>query len=329
MSTNEKIKFQWLTVIVGLALLIGKFLAFHITQSNIILSDALESIVNIATGFFGLYSLYLAAKPKDEDHPYGHGKIEFISAGLEGGLITLAGIGILVKSIFNLFYPEELNSLDFGLLIVAIAGAVNFLIGFYAEKIGKANNSMTLIASGKHLKTDAYSTIGMIVGLGLIVLTGWSLLDNLIAIFIGGLIIYSGLKIVRASVGGIMDEADFSLINSIVKHLEANRQDNWIDIHNLRIIKYGDAVHIDCHITLPWYYNVEQGHDEIETIEKLIDEKLPNNLESFIHIDPCIKTSCSICNLKDCKERREPFDHKIIWDSNNVMLNKKHEKSIH
>ncbi|MEZ5023129.1 MAG: cation diffusion facilitator family transporter [Chitinophagales bacterium] len=326
MSSNQKIRFQWLTIIIGIALMGGKFIAFYITSSNIILSDALESIVNIATGSFGLYSLYLAAKPKDEDHPYGHGKIEFISAGLEGGLITLAGFGILLKSIYNLFYPDELNNLDIGLGIVVIAGLLNWLIGFYAEKIGKANNSMTLIASGKHLKTDAYSTVGMLIGLGLIMLTNWNWLDNIIAILIGVIIIYSGIKIVRASVGGIMDEADFSLLEEVVEHLEEKRQDNWIDVHNLRIIKYGDSVHIDCHVTLPWYYTVEEGHDEIETIEKLIDEKLPNNLESFIHIDPCIKTSCSVCHLSDCKERREPYHHTVKWTLENVMLNKKHGK---
>lgn len=302
----------------------GKFLAFYLTGSNIILTDALESIVNIATGTFGLYSLYLAAKPKDEDHPYGHGKIEFISAGLEGGLIAIAGISIIFKSIYNLIYPTELHSLDIGLLIVAVAGLINFLIGYFAEKVGKANQSMTLIASGKHLKVDAYSTVGMLIGLALVLFTSWFWLDSVIAIIIGVIVIFSGIKIVRASVGGIMDEADFELIEEMVELLENERQDNWIDIHNLRIIKYGDSIHIDCHVTLPWYYTVDEGHDEIEKIEKIIDAKFPNNLESFIHIDPCVKTSCSLCQLKNCDKRREPFKATVKWTLNNVMMNKKH-----
>lgn len=328
MSSNQKIRFQWLTLVIGVALLIGKFIAYFLTNSNIILSDALESIVNIATGAFGLYSLYLAAKPKDEDHPYGHGKIEFIAAGLEGGLITLAGLGIVAKAIFNFFYPEELQSLDIGLVIVGLAGLANYVLGEYAERLGKRSNSMTLIASGNHLKTDAYSTVGMIAGLLLIFLTNWFWLDNILAAAIGSWIVYSGIKIVRVSVGGIMDEADFELLTDVVAHLESNRQDNWIDVHNLRIIKYGDAIHIDCHVTLPWYFSVEQGHDEIEKIEALIGEQLPNNLESFIHIDPCLKKSCSICVLKNCDKRREPFDHKVNWTLDNVMLNKKHTKTV-
>ena len=327
MSINQKIKFQWITVLVGALLMGGKFLAFYITSSNIILTDAFESLVNIATGIFGLYSLYLAAKPKDQDHPYGHGKIEFIAAGLEGGLITLAGIGIIVKSIYNLINPETLHQLDTGIIIVTFAGLVNYFLGYFAENVGRNNNSLTLIASGKHLKTDAYSTIGMLMGLALILITGWIWLDSAIALVIGVLIIYTGIKIVRVSVSGIMDEADFSLLNEVVLHLEANRQDNWIDIHNLRIIKYGDSIHIDCHVTLPWYYNVERGHNEIEKIEVLIMEKLPNNIESFIHVDPCIESSCSICLLKDCDVRKQAFQKNLAWSMENVMLNKKHSQS--
>lgn len=328
MAVNHKIRFQWITILVGLVLLGGKFLAFYLTKSNIILSDALESLVNIATGTFGLYSLYLASKPRDTDHPYGHGKIEFISAGLEGGLIVLAGIGILVKSVYNLFHPDTLDQLDTGIVIVAAAGLINYALGFFAERVGRSNNSLTLIASGKHLKTDAYTTVAMLIGLGLILLTGRVWLDSVMAIVLAGIILYTGFRIVRTSVGGIMDEADFTLIREVVHHLEVHREDNWIDIHNLRIIKYGDGIHIDCHVTLPWYFNVEEGHDEIEKIEALIIEKLPNNIESFIHIDPCIESSCPLCQIKDCKVRRAPFHRKIEWTLENAMQNKKHTEGI-
>lgn len=329
MSINHKIRFQWITIIIGLVLMAGKFIAFYFTDSNIILSDALESLVNIATGTFALYSLYLAAKPKDEDHPYGHGKIEFISAGIEGGLITLAGIGIIVKSIYNLWRPEAIDSLDIGIAIVGIAGLVNFLLGVGAERVGRKHNSITLIASGKHLKTDAYTTIVMLIGLLLIYATGYVILDSLIAISLGILIIYTGIRIVRTSLGGIMDEADFSLLSEVVQHLEEHREKNWIDIHNFRMIKYGDAIHIDCHVTLPWYYNVEKAHDEIERVEALIMEKLPNNIESFIHVDPCVQTSCSLCQIADCEVRQQPFVEKVPWNMDNVMLNRKHGMEQH
>ncbi|MCP4122400.1 MAG: cation transporter, partial [Bacteroidetes bacterium] len=228
MAFNHKIRFQAITVLVGLILMGGKFIAYHLTGSNIILTDALESIVNIATGIFGLYSLYLASKPKDTDHPYGHGKIEFIAAGLEGGLITLAGIGIIIKSAYNLIFPDPLEQLDIGLFIVGGAGIINFLLGAAAERTGRTNNSLTLIASGKHLKTDAISTVGMILALGIILLTGWVWMDSIVAILIGAYIIFTGFRIVRVSIGGIMDEADFSLLEEVVEHLKSNRRDNWI-----------------------------------------------------------------------------------------------------
>ncbi|MCP4123221.1 MAG: cation transporter, partial [Bacteroidetes bacterium] len=275
---------------------------------------------------FGLYSLYLASKPKDTDHPYGHGKIEFIAAGLEGGLITLAGIGIIIKSAYNLIFPDPLEQLDIGLFIVGGAGIINFLLGAAAERTGRNNNSLTLIASGKHLKTDAISTVGMILALGIILLTGWVWIDSIVAILIGAYIIFTGFRIVRVSIGGIMDEADFSLLEQVVEHLKSNRRDNWIDIHNLRIIKYGDSIHIDCHVTMPWYFTVKESHDEIEAIEELIMEKLPNNLESFIHVDPCLSSSCGICQVKDCSERAHPFKNRMEWTMENVMQNMKHSK---
>lgn len=328
MVFNDKMRFQTLILLVGIVLMGAKFLAWHLTGSNIILSDALESIVNLSTGFFGLYSLYLASKPRDTDHPYGHGKIEFIAAGLEGGLIGLAGAGIIVKSAYNLFQPGELQQLDLGLVLTGSAGLVNFLLGMGAERVGRRKGSLTLIAGGRHLKTDAVSTVGMLAGLGLVMATGRVWLDSLLAIVIGAYILYTSVRLIRVSLGGIMDEADFSLLESVVKHLQEHRQADWIDVHNLRIIKYGDSIHIDCHVTLPWYYNLEQGHDAISVIEDLINEKLPNSLESFIHIDPCLESSCPLCAVKDCPERKHPFKGQVTWTVENVMKNKKHGRPL-
>ncbi len=326
---NSKVQVQVLVLIAGFVLLIAKFGAYFITHSNIVLSDALESIVNIVAGAFGLYSLILATKPKDEDHPYGHGKIEFISASIEGTLIILAGIAIILKSIFGFFRPSTLNSLDIGIVIVGLAGLINYFLGWMAENKGIKTGSVTLIASGKHLKTDAYSTIALILGLILILITRLWWIDNLVAITMAIFIIYSGLSILRKSIAGIMDEADFELLESVVRQLNIERRENWVDIHNLRIIKYGDSLHVDCHATIPWYYNVEEAHDEIESIEKSINGVLKNDLESFIHADACVSNSCEICLVKSCKERKHPFKKKIEWTLKNVMQNSKHDiKSI-
>ena len=177
------------------------------TNSNTILSDASESIVNVIAGFFGLISLYVALIPKDKNHPYGHGKIEFISAGIEGALIFIAGIMIIIKSLYNLQYPHTLHKIDYGLSFIALTGIINFLLGFYVNKKGVIFDSSILKASGKHLISDAYSTIGTVGGLVLIYITQQVFYDILIAMVLGAYICYTGFNVIKDAFSGIMDEA--------------------------------------------------------------------------------------------------------------------------
>lgn len=323
-NNREKIAVQAFALSVGVILMAIKFYAFFRTNSNAVLTDALESIINIVAGGFGLYSLYLAAKPHDEDHPYGHGKIEFISASIEGTLIFSAGMIMMVKSVYNFFKPIEIGSLDTGITLIAISGCINYLLGEYATRSGEKNSSMTLIASGEHLKSDAYSSAGLLVGLGLILLTGLHWLDNVVAILMGAVIIFSGYKILKKSVAGIMDEADFALLDKVVYHLNDKRRENWVDIHNLRIIKFGEKIHIDCHTTVPWYFNANEVHAELKLVEENIKDIIPNNLETFIHADPCLPASCKSCIKSDCSHRMHSFEQRIEWTLENVMKNEKH-----
>lgn len=301
-----------------------KFIAWFLTSSNAIFTDALESLVNVVAGSFALYSLYLAAKPKDEDHPYGHGKIEFLSATVEGSLIAAAGIGILIKSIYSYIFPEPITKLDVGILLSVIAGLVNFIMGWFSVKRGKKTNSATLQAGGKHLLSDAWSTVGLIIGLIVLYFTKLAWIDTSIALLFGIYILYTGLKILRESVAGIMDEADPKLIAELVELLSTHRNDYWIDIHNLRIIKYGASIHIDCHVTEPYYFTVEQAHDEAEKIQFLIEEKYEHKVETFVHIDPCLPTSCHLCGIMECTVRKQAFEGRIAWTSENIMRNKRH-----
>lgn len=213
-----------LAVAVGIVLLAVKFSAFYITNSNTILSDALESIVNVAAGSFALYSLILASKPRDREHPYGHGKIEFISAGIEGTLILIAGIGIIYKSVESLVMGNQLNELDQGMYMAGAAGLVNFVLGAITEHYGNTNNSPTMIASGKHLKSDGYTSTGMIIGLVIVYVTGWVWMDSAIAMAFGLFIGVIGVKEMRKSVAGIMDEANFDLIENLIGQLNENRK---------------------------------------------------------------------------------------------------------
>jgi cation diffusion facilitator family transporter len=198
----------------SIGLLTIKVLAYFITHSIAILTDALEGIVNVVAGVLGLYSLSIAAKPRDADHPYGHGKVEFISAGIEGGMIFLAGGAILYKGVVSLIRPEAINQLDVGIILVAVAGLANFVVGKICVLQGEKNNSLALVSSGKHLQSDSYSSLAILVGLGLLYLTQQQWIDSLVAIAFSFFILFTGYPIIKRSIAGIMDEADEACFKS-------------------------------------------------------------------------------------------------------------------
>jgi len=301
-----------------------KFAAYFLTHSNAILTDAAESIVNVLASAFAFYSIYLASLPRDQNHPYGHGKVEFFSVFVEGTLITLAGIVIVSKSIFNLFYPHELSQILEGSLIIGITGLINGLLGWYLIIKSKTLNSLTLHADGKHLLTDAISSFGLVVGLLLIYSTNIIWLDSAISIGLGFYIIYNGYRLMRKSVGGLMDESDVLVVEEIVNYLNQHRKDEWIDIHNLRTQRYGAEIHIDCHVTLPYYFDLNKVHHEVSEIDKVINKNVNADTEFFIHADPCIPQCCHYCNLKNCEVRSEPKTKTIAWSLENVTKNHKH-----
>ena len=314
---------KWVAAI-SVLLLVIKFIAYYLTHSVSILTDALESIVNVAAGFIGLYSLYVAAIPRDKNHPYGHGKAEFLSAAIEGTLISSAGAIIIYKAIKSFIVPVELQKLDYGIYLVAATAAINFIVGLITEKKGKQSDSLALIASGKHLKSDSYSTLGIIGGLILIYFTHYKWIDPAVAIIFGIIIIYTGYKILRKSIAGIMDEADIELLNRIVELLNKNRRENWVDLHNLRVIKYGAILHIDCHLTVPWYLNVSEAHEEVYTLSSLVRMEFGESVELFVHVDSCVPDSCKICKKQNCNVRKHNFEKRIDWTLENVLQDKKH-----
>lgn len=315
---------KWVAAI-SVLLLAVKFYAYYSTHSISILTDALESIVNVVAGFIGLYSLYVAAKPRDIDHPYGHGKAEFLSAAVEGTMIGIAGVIILYKAIQSLIHPAELSKIDTGVWLVAVTAIVNFALGFYCVSVGKKNNSLALIASGKHLQSDTYSTLGIIAGLLLLLFTGLHWIDAAVACLFGCIIIWTGYGILRKSIAGIMDEADRKLLDRMVELLNANRRENWVDMHNLRVIKYGSVLHIDCHLTVPWYLNVHEAHAEIDALAALVRKEFGDSVELFVHSDGCLPFSCRICNKTDCSVRKHNFEQRIAWTTDNIQQNKKHQ----
>jgi len=322
---RQLFRLQLITLLIGLALMAAKFLAWWITGSNAILSDALESIINIVAGAFGLYSLLLAAKPKDRNHPYGHGKIEFLSAGLEGTLISIAGMLVIGKAVYNLLYPQELHELKLGAYLTAATGAINFAMGMRLESQGKKQDSLILRASGQHLQTDAWSSLGILIGLATVLITRMPVLDNILAITFGFFILYSGYGLVRHSIAGIMDEADHQLMENLVDKLQVHRSENWVDLHNFRMIKYGGNLHIDCHLTLPRFLDTHEAHQEVKAMEHQAKSFHHKPIEWFIHVDPCEPASCPLCAKSNCPIRHAPFQEQVTWTLANVMKNAPHD----
>ena len=326
-SNKNNFTFQRNVAIIGILLFLGKLIAWRLTNSDAVFSDAMESIVNIIAGFMGLYSLYLAAKPKDEEHPYGHGKVEFVTSGVEGALIIFAGIIIFIQAIDSLLHGNIPKKLDWGMLIVALTAGINYLMGYISVKKGIQQNSLVLQSSGKHLQSDTITTLGVVLSLILVYFTKIYWIDAIVALIFGGYIIFVGYKIIRKALSGIMDEADLGMLTKLSEILTQNRKSEWIDIHNTRIQQHGSGLHIDAHLTLPWYYELRKAHEEMEKVYKIIAINSDRTIEFNFHLDDCKPFSCEICQLNNCPVRQHDFIKKVNWNAANISQEQKHDKN--
>ncbi len=310
--------------VVSLVLMIAKFIAYYMTYSSAILTDALESIINVVASAFAFYAVYLASQPRDLNHPYGHGKIEFFSAGLEGVLIVLASVFIIFHASEGLINPEPLMDLKIGLLVISLGVIINYLLGQSLENEGNTQSSPTLIADGKHLKLDAISGLILVVAVILVILTKIYWIDSLASIIFAMYMAWNGIKIIRKSIGGLMDETNDEVLEKVVNILKNNKKNEWIDIHNMRIQEYGSDIHIDCHLTLPKYWNLEKVHETVHEFEEILEDKFPSNVEIFIHTDPCMPECCHYCKVENCPIRQSAQTTTIDWNKVNLSLNQKH-----
>lgn len=315
-----------LSLFVSFVLTIAKFTAYFMTHSVAILSDALESIINVVAGGFACYSIYLTSKPRDENHPYGHGKVEFFSIGFEGAMIFIAGCLILFKAAQFFWVQPPIEDIDQGLWITGGTTIVNYILGQYLIFSGKRGSSITLSGNGQHILTDAYSSVALIVALLIIHFTGWKWVDPATSAIMGSFILFKGYQLLRRSISGLMDETDMKEVDKVIAILSKNRRPTWIDVHNMRLQQYGNNYHVDCHITLPYYLELSQAHDETKAVDALVNKELEGNGETefFIHTDPCVPTSCPYCQLLQCPVRSYPFKEKLAWTRSNVLPNRKH-----
>lgn len=313
-----KKKAALISLTVGFGMFFFKSLAYWLTNSSAIFSDALESVVHILATSMAFYSIILSAKPADKSHLYGHGKIEFFSAGIEGFLIILAAIGIIYSAIETLLSGVELHQLDIGAGIIAIAGFINLALGYYLIRTGKKTSSLTLIADGKHVLTDSYTSIGVLFGILLVMATGILILDPIIAIIIAFNILTTGYKLIRESIRGLMQETDNDLLFKIVNSLDKARKAYWIDVHHLKFWKSGDELIVEMHLILPYYFTVRDSHREEEDIQALLKAINPDVFLT-VHMDYCKPDVCKFCEYGDCKERLEPKSINFNWDAEKLL----------
>ncbi|MFC5408319.1 cation diffusion facilitator family transporter [Larkinella bovis] len=330
MQSSQRIKYKWMSISLGLSvvLMFLKFTAWWLTSSTAILTDALESIINVIASGFALYSIYLSGLPRDRNHPYGHGKIEFFSSGFEGALILSAGIFVIFQAIQSFIDPQPYTHLGWGVLLIALTTVANTLVGWLLIRNGRLTNSITLMADGRHLLTDSLSSLLVVAGIFVIMVTGLTWFDGVLSLILSGVIIWNGMGLVRQSIAGLMDETDLVLLQRILNILNQHKSNNWIDIHNLRVQRYGADLHIDCHLTLPYYWKLAQVHQEVHEFEEALKREISNEVEIFIHADPCLPECCHYCRIDDCPVRAHPFTGDVEWTIANISTNQKHFVSI-
>jgi cation diffusion facilitator family transporter len=308
-----------LAFITSLILLVAKFGAYYLTDSKAVLSDAIESTINVVTAAFLMLSISVSSKPVDENHPYGHGKIESFSAGLEGGLIVLAALIILVEAIPAFFVSQPPKNLGPGIYILGGAGIINLIVGTYLLSAGKKYKSDALGADGRHLLTDFYTSAGVIIGLVLYSLTGYLWLDPLVACLVALNILIPGIKLFAKSFKNLMDEADPELLERIVQGLNTIKKPGWLYPHKLRALRSGRYHHVDLHISLPHYWTLTQVHEAEQEITEALLKAIGEEGDIMIHVDPCEPPYCPICEVDDCTERTADFISGPHWSVKEVI----------
>ena len=284
-----------------------KLYAANVSNSSAIRSDALEGTVNILAAAFGLFSILFAEKPADEDHPYGHGKIEHFAAVFEGGLIALAGFLILLDTGSRFLHHSQTQDLGKGLLLSVVAGAMNGVIGIGLYFAGKRHQSTTLKADGLHLLSDFWSTLGLSAGLVLALYTGWMWIDPILAVMVGIMLFIAGYRVFKPSWNTLLDAVNPESIQKVVDRLNEIDIAPVITVHELKTQTFGRDAHIDLHLVIPEFYTVKQGHEIADRVVKDLQETLGVDSMIHAHLDPCERAYCAECPYANCPVRQSPF----------------------
>ena len=287
-------RYAWISIGAAIATILLKGVAWSLTGSVGLLSDAIESIVNLAGAIMALWMLSLAEQPADEEHPHGHSKAEYFSSAFEGFLIVLAAVSIAYTAIDRLLSPLPLEAVGFGLLVSVAASVVNFVVARLLLKVGREHQSITLEADAHHLMTDVWTSVGVILGVGLVVLSGWNWLDPTIALLVAANIVWTGWQLMRRSASGLMDvalpPADLAKVEIVLRDYEKHS----ISYHALRTRQAGRRSFISLHVLVPGKWSVQQAHDWLEKIEKDLRNVVPGS-HITTHLEP-VDDPCSMAD---------------------------------
>lgn len=277
-------RFAWLSIAAAVTTIGLKTAAYLITGSVGLLSDAVESLVNLIGGIMALAMLTVAARPADEDHAYGHGKAEYFSSGLEGGLILVAAFTIAAAAVMRLLNPRPLQELGVGLIVSLAASAVNLVVALLILRAGRKHNSITLEANAHHLLTDVWTSVGVLAGVGVVAWTHWQWLDPVVALLVAANIIWTGVGIVRRSIGGLMDTMLSPEDVAVVRKVFARYEQTGVQFHALRSRQSGARKFVSVHVLVPGEWTVHRGHELLERIEAEIRQAVPNTVV-FTHLE--------------------------------------------
>jgi cation diffusion facilitator family transporter len=284
MNRSAPIRFAWLSIAAAVLTLALKTAAYLITGSVGLLSDAVESVVNLIAGFMALAMLKVAALPADEDHAYGHGKAEYFSSGVEGGLILVAAVSIAAAAVQRLLAPKPLAALGVGIAVSVVAALVNLVVALLLLRAGRKHNSITLEANAHHLLTDVWTSVGVLAGVGIVALTDWQPLDPLVALVVAANIVWTGVRIVRRSILGLMDTALSAEDTAVVRKVLGGYTTDGVQFHALRTRQAGAQKFVSTHVLVPGRWTVQRGHELLERIEADIRRTLPD-AAVFTHLE--------------------------------------------
>lgn len=299
-----------ISLVLGFGIFCAKFYAYKLTGSAAVLSDALESVVNVVAAAFALFAVSHAHQPPDRNHPYGHGKIEFIAAVFEGGLVSFAALMIAYSALRALVNGAQPHDLDVGLWIIAASGLLNGALAWFLIWAGKRSHSLALEADGKHILGDFLTSIGILAGLTLVHFTGYAWLDPLIAMGVAAILLFTGVPLVSKAIGGLLDAQDTGLMQKLLASVEAHRFPGIIRLHHARAMRNGRRIHLDGHVVVPEFWPVQLAHDNLDSFVNAVLKNSFHEGEIEFHLDPCRRAYCAACDLADCPVRAKPFTNR-------------------